>query len=90
MNFASKGCITRLLSVRFIQLSLEDNQVESMTLQERFPPERTSRLIIANALYHTCCYPLLRRILIAVLATRGVIIVSQTKGYGDISLKMAL
>jgi hypothetical protein len=57
--------------MRFLQLFMEDNQVESMTLQERFPTGETSRLVVANALYHTCCIsPLcankcLRRVLLS-------------------------
>jgi Conserved region of Rad21 / Rec8 like protein len=61
-----------------------------MTLQARFPPERTSRLVLANALYHTCCYPFPNRVLTVVLATRGIVVVSQTNPYGDISLKMVV
>jgi hypothetical protein len=45
--------------MRFLQLFMEDNQVETMTIQERFPAGETSRLVVANALYHTCCIPLL-------------------------------
>jgi len=29
--------------------------MNSMTLQDRFPHETTSRMVIANALFHTCC-----------------------------------
>jgi len=39
----------------FLRQSLEGSQVEEMTLQEVFPHKRTSRVVAANALFHTCC-----------------------------------
>jgi hypothetical protein len=44
---------------RYLQQSLEDKEVESISLQERFPPDQTSRIVIANALFHSCCESLL-------------------------------
>jgi hypothetical protein len=55
VNFASEIGIIDFSDRRFLQQNLEDNDVESMSLQERFPPQTTGRLVLANALYHTCC-----------------------------------
>jgi hypothetical protein len=90
VSFASEGPCDAKLICRFLQQFLEDHQIENMTLQERFPQDRTSRTVLANALFHTCCLLSLTCRLIVVLATRGVIIVTQDEPYGDISLKMAI
>ena len=58
MSFASK-CVNGGADGRYLQQSLEDKQGENISLQERFPPDQTSRIVIANALFHTCCESLL-------------------------------
>jgi hypothetical protein len=58
VSFASK-CVHRGANGRYLHQSLDDKQEESISLQERFPPEQTSRIVIANALFHTCCESLL-------------------------------
>jgi hypothetical protein len=85
---SASSSISREVDDRFLRQSLGDNQAEEMTLQERFPPESTNRIVAANALYHTCCNTLSGR-LMTVLATRGVITVNQPQAYGEIYLKMA-
>lgn len=75
---------------RFIQQSLENNQAESIALQERFPRKHTSRSVIANALFHTCCHIASNLLLMIVLATRGVLWIEQKEAYGEISLRVAI
>ena len=46
---------------RFLKGSLiggkggEGNGLEEINFKERFPVEKSSRNVVANALYHTCC-----------------------------------
>ena len=74
---------------RFLRAGMEDDGVGSTTLQERFPQETTSRIVLANALFHTCCTTSQRRLINKVLATKGVLVVSQPHSYGEISLQLA-
>jgi hypothetical protein len=34
---------------------MDEHHLENMTIQERFMPGETIRIVAANALYHTCC-----------------------------------
>jgi hypothetical protein len=34
---------------------MDEHDLGSMTIQERFPSGETSKIVAANALYHTCC-----------------------------------
>ena len=100
---------------RFLRGSLiggdggEGNGLEDIQFKERFPVNKSTRNIVANALYHTCCtftlpylpshsnrIPLDVNIccweieVMVVLATKGVLKISQGEAYGDISLSMVI
>lgn len=40
---------------RYLMESLENSDTDTFVLQEKFPPNTANRLVVANALFHTCC-----------------------------------